>query len=112
MRYERDSDTVCISVSEMASYAFQRENPAVLSERYGFVKKTITSDEYGGDIVLPSVEHGVILHSIAETDASLSSAQTEVPLEKRMEYGDFSLSVSGYADIISPGDGVHTVEGR
>ena len=42
MRYERDSDTVCISVSELASYAFQRENPAVLSERYGFVKKIIT----------------------------------------------------------------------
>ena len=110
MRYERGSDTVCISVSELASYAFQRENPAVLSERYGFVKKIITSDEDGGDIVLPSAEHGVILHSITETDASLSSAQTEVPLEKRMEYGDFSLSVSGYADIISPGDGVHTVE--
>lgn len=111
MRYERQADTVHISVSELAKFAFQRESPSAVSEKYGFVKKNIVPDfDDARDIVLTSEREGVILHNIAETDASLSSASTEVPLEKRSIFGDYSVSVSGYADIISPTYPFHTVE--
>ncbi len=87
MRYDKKNDCVDISASELAEYAFQRENPSVLSEKYGFVKN-----------VYPSYP--------PET----GSAQSEATLDKRIVYGEYSIRVSGLADSISFNGFVHTVE--
>lgn len=117
MKYDAESNTVYISVTELAEYAFQRENPAVLSEKFGFVKKIYTppQPDFDTEGTLAPMERGSSVHGNIETDLKtyaidLSSAQTEVPLGKHMMYGEYTLCISGYADIISYNGIIHTVE--
>ncbi len=113
MRYINDTNTICMSVVELASYAFQRDNAGLLSEKYGFKKEILSSfDEcvYGENRIVSASEQGVILHNISETDEAIHGAQTEVPLEKLVSNDKYTVAVSGYADIISEIDGIPTVE--
>ena len=110
MRYIKDSGILRMSVGELASYAFQRENAHQLSDKYGFKKEILTSDYDSESKIVSASEQGIILHNISETDAALHNYQTEVPLEKLVQYDRISVAVSGYADIISEVDGIPTVE--
>ncbi len=117
MRYDKNSNCIFITAGELASFAFQRENPALLTEKYGFVKKIITAPDADVDSesTLTSAEHGKAIHNALETEAktytiNISSDQSEVPLEKRIMYGEYTVAVVGYADIISYNGIIHTVE--
>ena len=118
MRYERENDRVCMSVTELASFALRRENPSVLCERFGFKKEVFAAERFvdNENRTADPRASGVSLHNAEETkrlsDAySLSpSVMTEYPLEKIITYGEYTLSVSGYADIISYFGHVHTIE--
>ena len=46
MRFEKDENRIYMSVTELASYAFQRENPGILMKKFGFTKTTVTPDTY------------------------------------------------------------------
>ncbi len=120
MKYDRDANTMLLTVTELASYAFQRENPGILMRKFGFTKTTVTPDTYdcADESGLLPARHGTALHNIIETDnvtiavqsGSTVSVHTEVPLEKTTAVGGITVSVQGYADIISFDGTVHTVE--
>ena len=40
MRFDRDANRLTMSVTELARYAYQRENPRALADRYGFRRLT------------------------------------------------------------------------
>lgn len=110
MRYDKTNDCVYISAGELSFFAFQRENPTLLSEKYGFTKKHIVSSDFSGESSLSPIEHGKALHNVLEADEALSRSSSEVHLEKTVVCGEYSLTVNGYADIISPTYPFHTVE--
>lgn len=117
MKFDRDANTMLLTVTELASYAFQRENPGILMKKFGFTKTTVTPDtyDYADESELMPMRHGTAMHSIVETDALLAdssgrSVHTEVPLEKTTSSGGITVSVQGYADIISFDGCLHTVE--
>ncbi len=118
MRFVRDEYRVYIPVTELASYAYQRENVRLLMDKFGFVREAAPSgwaenaaDTSGSETSLPPAEHGTAIHHVLQTDARMEPGVTaEVPLETSLMCGDFSVCVQGYADSISF-DGVnHTVE--
>lgn len=117
MRYNAETNTVHISVTELSEYAFQRENPTILSEKFGFVKKVYAppQPDFDNESAADPLSMGSSIHESLQTDSKtysidLSSAQTEVPLEKHMMYGEYELCISGYADIITYNGIIHTVE--
>lgn len=121
MKFDRDANTMLLTVTELASYAFQRENPGILMKKFGFTKTTVTPDtyEYADESGLMPLRHGTAIHNVTETDAmTLTSADsadgtsvhTEVPLEKTTASGGITVSIQGYADIISFDGRIHTVE--
>jgi len=120
MKFDRDANTMLLTVTELASYAFQRENPGILMRKFGFTKTVVTPDayDYPGESGLMPARHGTALHNVLETDTltlavqsdSTVSVHTEVPLEKTAASGGITVSVQGYADIISFDGTVHTVE--
>ena len=120
MKYDRDANTMLLTVTELASYAFQRENPGILMRKFGFTKTTVTPDtcDSADESGLLPARHGTALHNVIETDRLTLAVQsddtvsvhTEVPLEKTAAVGGITVSVQGYADIISFDGTVHTVE--
>ena len=117
MKFDRAANTMLLSVTELASYAFQRENPGILMKKFGFTKTTVTPDSYdfADESGLMPLRHGTAIHNVLETDAMLSgdsghSVHTEVPLEKTTVGGGVIVSVQGYADSISFDGTIHTVE--
>ena len=113
MRYDKRSGRVLVDVTDLARYAYQRENPRALSERFGFTRladpQELPDDpeERAGS----PAERGTELHHVAETDASLiEGTQTEVPLSGEFTVEGLSVLVQGYADIISFDGALHTVE--
>ncbi|MBQ3707940.1 MAG: ATP-dependent DNA helicase [Clostridia bacterium] len=113
MRYEKESGRIHIDVTELARYAYQRENARALMERFGFTRIADVRD-------LPDdpeeqrhdpAARGTELHHTAETDASLlEGTQTEVPLSREVHVDEIPVLVGGYADIISFDGALHTVE--
>lgn len=117
MKFDRAANTMLLTVTELSSYAFQRENPGILMQKFGFTKTVVTPDtyDYADESGLMPMRHGTAMHNIVETDARLSenssnAVHTEVPLEKTTAVGGITVSVQGYADIISYDGLVHTVE--
>ena len=79
MHYDREADRLSMSVTELARYAYQRENPRALTERYGFRRLTEEADgipepEPASDLSDPEIEgfssvrRGETLHHVMETD--------------------------------------------
>ncbi len=118
MKFDHAANTMLLNVTELASYAFQRENPGILMKKFGFTKTTVTPDTYdfADESGLMPMRHGTAIHNILETDAMLGadesgiSVHTEVPLEKTTTAGGIIVSVQGYADSISFDGTIHTVE--
>ncbi len=123
MRFERDANRLTMSVTELARYAYQRENPRALMERYGFRRLTDEDGmepldaDFSPDRSDPEIEgnspvrRGEVLHNVLETDAALiAGAQSEVPLSRTVMCGDMEVAVNGYADSISYDGRIHTVE--
>ena len=119
MRFDREADRLSMSVTELARYAYQRENPRALTERYGFRRLTEEepSDQEDAGPSDPELEglsparRGTELHHVMETDAALiEGAQTEVPLSRTVMSGAMEVEISGYADSISYDGRIHTVE--
>lgn len=120
MRFAADEYRVYLSVTELASYAFQRENVRLLMDRYHFLRESASDPAVlpeelpftdADETTLTPREHGLALHHAVQTDLAMEPGTvTEVPLECSVMDGDFSVCVQGYADSISY-DGVnHTVE--
>lgn len=108
---------VIMTVTELSAYAFRREDQNVLTKRYGFTKTTSgagsNAEENVSEVELSPMRHGTALHNVYETDALVSSVpavQREVPLELTVPLDDLSVSVQGFADIISLEDDIYTVE--
>lgn len=127
MRFNRSENRVYMSVSELAAYAFQRENTRQLTEKYGFLKYVTSAsgaesrNELPPDRRIPEEpdesrmsprREGIAVHNILQSDAALrlESTQSEVPLEKIIPCGNFSLCVQGYADLITYDGILYTVE--
>ena len=116
MRFVRDEYRVYLSVTELAAYAYQRENVRVMTEKFGFVRVNADSDGIPSEFdvaetSLSPVEHGTSLHHAYETDAvSEPGVTTEVPLELSVFSGEYSVCVQGFADSISFDGRNHTVE--
>ncbi len=113
MRFVADEYRVYLSVTELAAYAYQRENVRMLTEKLGFVRvgEELPSEYDVGETSLSPMEHGLALHHAAETDLSMEPGTiTEVPLELSVMDGDFSVCVQGFADSISFDGANHTVE--
>ena len=116
MRYDREQKRLSVSVTELSRYAYQRENPRALMERFGF--RRLTDEEDGApDFTDPEQEgvspavRGQELHNVLETDAALiAGAQTEVPLSRTVMCGAMEVEINGYADSISFDGRLHTVE--
>ena len=97
MRYDKRSGRILVDVTDLARYAYQRENPRALSERFGFTRladpQELPDDpeERAGS----PAERGTELHHVAETDASLiEGTQTKVPLS-----GEFTVDTA----VLDPG---------
>ncbi len=122
MRYENETGRIIVAVTDLARYAYQRENPRLLSERYGFVRLAENGefpDPFGVDpgpddgefSAASPIERGTELHHVLETDAALlEDARTEVPLSRTVQRDELLISVEGYADSISFDGRIHTVE--
>ena len=41
MNFDRESNKLIISVSELSSYAYRRENPELMIKKYGFIKNEV-----------------------------------------------------------------------
>lgn len=131
MRFDRAENRVYMSVNELATYAFQRENARQLTEKYGFRKYVssaggaeIAADindntdsinmtpDYADESRISPKRVGMLMREAIEDDAvrRLESTQSEVPLEKIIQCGAFSLCIQGCADLISYDGVLHTVE--
>ncbi len=117
MKFDRAANLMLLTVTELASYAFQRENPGVLMRKFGFTKTTVAPDTYdfSDESGLLPMRHGTAIHNVTETDERLLAGEnitvyTEVPLEKTLAVGGVTVSVQGFADSISCDGVVHTVE--
>ena len=113
MRFVADEYRVYLSVTELAAYAYQRENVRMLTEKLGFVRvgEELPPEYDVAETSLSPMEHGLALHHAAETDLSMEPGVTvEVPLELSVMDGDFSVCVQGFADSISFDGRNHTVE--
>ncbi|MGN1346256.1 MAG: ATP-dependent DNA helicase [Eubacteriales bacterium] len=116
MKFDRAANTMTLTVTELASYAFQRENPGILMKKFGFVKTVVTPDSnnYADESGMTPARHGTALHNVLESEQRAAddsgNVQTEVPLEKTTAAGDVRVSVQGYADSISFNGILHTVE--
>ena len=113
MRYDSDENRIYISVDELSFYAYQRENPELLCEKFGFIKNVVTSSEKAvPDYSLTEEERfSSALQSIAESYADLiDSTHIELPLSKETVVGGYSVTVEGLSDIISYDGVLHTVE--
>ena len=87
MKFDRAANTMLLTVTELASYAFQRENPGILMKKFGFTKTIVTPDTYdfADESGLMPMRRGTAIHNVLETDAMLAdpsghSVHTEVPL--------------------------------
>ena len=118
MRFSADENRVVLSVTELARYAFQRENARSLAEKLGFrfvsdsaASQGTTKEENREEFPASEREHGVMLHSVMETDSrAIDGSRTEVPLSRDLVCGAYRVTVQGYADIISFDGRLHTVE--
>ncbi len=125
MRFDSERNRITIAVTELARYAYQRENPRALAERFGFARlaseeelpDTPPEPEDGASFSDPETEgfsplrRGKELHNITQTDASLiPGTQAEVPLSRTVMCGEYEVAVEGYADSISYDGQIHTVE--
>lgn len=119
MRFDGERKMIYMSVTELAGYAYQRENPKILEEKYGFIKKSAISQirDDTEESVMNASRYGNALHNSAETDSRSAvsfvltdTTQTEVPLEKEIVCGECAVSVQGYADIISFDGILYTIE--
>ncbi len=87
MTYDSESNRIFLTADELSCFAYQRENPAALLTKYGFVKDAFNKP--------PTVSESV---------------EASVPLEKEVVLGEYTVVVTALADIISF-DGVnHTIE--
>lgn len=91
MRFIADEYRVYISAEELSSYAYQRENVRLLTEKFGFIRE---SDSPSGGY------HG----NPSEETVGASRLQVSVMC------GDFSVCVFGDGDSISFDGSNHTVE--
>ena len=114
MRYEQETGRILIDVTELARYAYQRENARSLMRRYGFSRvahETDLPDDPERQGPADPAAYGTAVHHAAETDASLvEGTMTEVPLSRGTEIEGMHVLVQGYADIISFDGTLHTVE--
>lgn len=113
MRFIADEYRVYLSVTELASYAFQRENVRLLTERFGFTRigEEMPPETDADETSLSPMEHGLQLHHAAQSDLVMEpGVSVEVPLERSVMLGDFSVCVQGFADSISYDGRNHTVE--
>lgn len=117
MRYDNQAGVMLMSVGELATYAYQRENHSILIKKFGFVRE-ITDCSYPDDGEKPAYSParlGVMLHNSLETDSvdsaeDVDSVRTEVPLERTIAVGEYAVTIQGFADIISYDGHIHTVE--
>lgn len=104
MRFEQKENCIYMSVAELASYAFQRENASQLIERFGFLRYIApasgirTMDELTPHVMQPDALHRI------------ESVQNDVPLEKNIPCADYSLCVQGYAARIIYDGVLYTIE--
>ncbi len=124
MRFERSENRIIMSIDELASYAFQREQPSRLTEYYGFIRSSSSvsvpeAEVSRSDSISSSGEKGLfsVLTEIASqriqtTEASISchTLHSDVPLQKIVPYGDTSLCIGGLAPRICYDGVLHTVE--
>lgn len=113
MRYDFENERLFISADELSYYAYRRENATVLSEKYGFIKNVITSNEKGhSDHSLNEEERlSAVIRSIADSySENIDSTHTEVALSLDSFCGEHDITVGGLADIISFDGVLHTVE--
>ncbi len=124
MRFQRSENQVFMSIDELASYAFQREQPSRLTEYYGFIRSSssVSSSEQKSvetSSPAPSGEKGLfsLLTEIAsqriqtaEAPVACPTLHTDVPLQMIVPHGDVSLCIGGYASRISYDGVLHTVE--
>lgn len=87
MRFDVETGTIYMSADELASLAFERENPTGLMQKYGFIVD---------DPNRPPVSFGTM--------------RSAVPLTKEIALGEYVLVIEACADIISFDGILHTVE--
>ncbi len=102
MRFDKEANKVIISVSELSSHAYRKENPMVLMKKYGFIKKAVVAADGAAGNNMSS--------ALLAYKNNIDNTETEVLLEKELTYGQYVLSVEGYANIISFDGILHTVE--
>ena len=102
MKFDRELNKLIISVSELSSYAYRRENPELMMKKYGFIKNAVTNSNDQDKIGVGS--------AILAYRSNIDNMETEVLLKKEVVLGEYNLSVEGYANIISFDGVLHTVE--
>ena len=108
----KDRGTVQIPVTELARFAYPKENPRELSHRYGFVRDEVYEGyDYGDRPSTDAKTAGISAHNAYETDmVTHAGISREVPLEIGTVYEGLPVTVNGIADIVAF-DGIsHTVE--
>lgn len=114
MRFHKDVNKVFISADELSAYAFVKENHKRLAQKFGFsletssVLKDPAVKEY--DI---SDERDFFIRRILECDTEYSNAEVinkNVPLEIQSDIKETTVTVDGYADIVSSSENIHTIE--
>lgn len=107
MKFDRESKKTIISVKELSQYAYQRENPTFLTQKYGFIKKTISN--YCTNIEGISSKNSS-QNEVVRLAFTSSSYETNIPLEKNFVLGTHEILLNGHVDIISFDGVLHTVE--
>jgi len=112
MEYRYDENVILLSADELCSYAYEKENPALLTERFGFLKTVVTVDERGYAEGLSEKERvSRAISGIAEGYAEyIETTHTEIPLETEETVEDYTVRIRGLSDIISYDGLLHTVE--
>jgi protoporphyrinogen oxidase len=95
MRFSKDDKRIYMSVSELSAYAYQRQNPKILTDHYGFQKYVTTASgalstgeapfeqlDYGSENFVDPMREGVEKHRIFQADVVLSTETAHTEEEK------------------------------
>ncbi len=116
MKYRVEDDTLTLTVTELAAYAYGVERPAVMAEKYGFrqVWEDRAHDDDPADMrpMGDSAAEGIRLHNQLETDRLTEEAVAgaEVELAYACVLEELKIELHGRSDSISFDGDVHTVE--
>lgn len=113
MTYHKETGAVGISVAELAAFAYPRESPEKLIQKYGFAREERQENvDYGDKERVSPANAGKIMHNSHETDqvSRLDSVLREVPFAMETEYDALPVVVNGIADLVFFDGTLHTVE--